>query len=110
MGAAGRKAQVPSSRPSLSLPVFDSARSVREGSFPSFPKVVHEIFFINQTTFLFTEVERCQEEQPHGASESPTHSLPEWPESTHPQLMCHPQRGHSMPTRKLSVTLILKYK
>lgn len=92
MGEAGRKAQVPSSRPSLSLPVFDSARSAREGSFPSFPKVIHEIFFIiiffiNQTTFLFTEVESCQEEQPHGASETLTDSLPEWPESPHPQPM-----------------------
>ena len=87
MGEAGRKAQVPSSRPSLSLPVFDSARSAREGSFPSFPKVIHEIFLINQTTFLFTEVESCQEEQPHGASETLTDSLPEWPESPHPQPM-----------------------
>lgn len=88
MGEVGRKAQVPSLRPSLSLPVFDSARSAREGSFPSFPKVIHEIFFfINQTTFLFTEVESCQEEQPHGASETLTDSLPEWPESPHPQPM-----------------------
>ena len=46
MGEVGRKAQVPSLRPSLSLPVFDSARSAREGSFPSFPKVIHEIFFL----------------------------------------------------------------
>lgn len=38
MAEAGSKAQVLSSRPSLSLPVFDSARSAREGSFPSFSR------------------------------------------------------------------------
>ena len=108
MGEAGRKAQVPSSRPSLSLPVFDSARSAREGYFPLSRKLFMRFFFINQTTFLFTEVESCQEVQPHRASKILTDSLAECPESTHPQPMLHPP-AWPIPTRKLSVTLILKY-
>lgn len=70
------------------LPVFDSARSAREGSFPSSLKVIHDffiiIFFINQTTFLFTEVESCQEwTAPRGFRNPHWFSLPEWPESPH---------------------------
>lgn len=76
MAEAGRKAPVPSSRPNLSLPVFDLARSAREGSFPPFSRKLCVRFFINQTAFLLTEVERCQKEQPHGAAESLPDSLP----------------------------------
>lgn len=87
MGEAGRKAQVPSSRRSLSLPVFDSVRSAREGSFPSFPKVNHEIFVLAKLPSSSQRWKGAQEEQPHAASETLTDSLPEWPESTQPQLL-----------------------
>lgn len=91
MAEADRKAQAPSLRPSLSLPVVDSTRSAREGSFPSFSrKLCMRFLLIKRTAFLFTEVDRCQQEQPHRASETLPASLPE---STHSQLGWHPLVG-----------------
>lgn len=89
MAEAGRKAPVPSSRPSLSLPVLDLARSAREGSFLSFSRKLCVRFFINQTAFLLTKVERCQKEQPHGAAETLPDSLPGH-KAPILQLMWHP--------------------
>lgn len=90
MAEAGRRAQAPSLRPSLSLPVFDSTRSAREGSFPFFPKVMHEIF-INQT-----QLPSSSQRWTGASRSSPTgpQNLPaSLPESTHSQLRRHPPGG-----------------
>lgn len=111
MGEAGRKGQVASSGPSLSLPVFDSARSAKEGSFPSFSgKLCIRFFLLIKLLSSSQRWKGANRSSPMGLQKL-SDSLPE--RQKVPILSC---QDSLRPTplyarqKSVSVTLLLKYK